>query len=190
MGFISTGDSYNQRCDKALQGLKGIVKIVDDVLIASETFEEHFQGIKALLQRCADSKITLNKKKMMPGRQKVKFDGYLIGVDGIEVDPEKIEAVNRFPTPSSRQDLKTFMGLINQFRQFSHAVTKSSTSLKPLLSTKAQFIWLPEHQKAFEELKKELAKTPSLAHFIPNCETKLETDASRKKGFGFALPQK
>ena len=89
MGFISTGDSYNQRCDKALQGLTGIVKIVDDVLIASETFEEHFQAIKALLQRCADSKITLNKKKMMLGRQKVKFAGYLIGVDGIEVDPEK-----------------------------------------------------------------------------------------------------
>ena len=67
MGFISTGDSYNQRCDKALQGLKGTAKIVDDVLIASETFEEHFQGIKALLQRCADFKITLNKKKMMLG---------------------------------------------------------------------------------------------------------------------------
>ena len=37
MGFISTGDSYNQRSEKALQGLKGIAKIVDDILIASET---------------------------------------------------------------------------------------------------------------------------------------------------------
>ena len=36
----------------------------------------------------------------------------------------------------------------------------------------------------------ELAKSPSLAHFDPNCETRLETDASRKKGFGFALLQK
>ena len=31
MGFISTGDSYNQRSDKALQGLKGIANIVDDI---------------------------------------------------------------------------------------------------------------------------------------------------------------
>ena len=74
---------------------------------------------------------------MMLGRSKVKFAGYMINVEGIEVDLEKIEAVNRFPTPSSRQDLKSFMGLINQFRQFSHAVTKSSNSLNPLLSTKA-----------------------------------------------------
>ena len=82
------------------------------------------------------------------------------------------------------------MGLINQFRQFSHAVTKNSYMLKPLLSTKAQFVWLPEHQKAFDELKVELSKAPSLSHFDPKCETKLETDASRKKGFGYVLLQK
>ena len=145
MEFISTGDSYNQRWDKALSGLNGITKIVDGVLIASETFETHAKDIQALLERCEKSNITLNRKKMMLGRSKVKFAGYLVGKNGIEVDPDKIEAVNRFPTPSTRQDMKSFMGLINQFRQFNHAVTKNSYKLKPLLSTKAQFIWLPEH---------------------------------------------
>ena len=118
---------------------------------------------------------------MMLGRSKIKFAGYLVGTKGIEVDLDKIEAVNKFPTPATRQDLKSFMGLINQFRQFSHAVTKSSYVLKPLLSTKNQYLWLPEHQKCFEELKKELSNPICLAHFDPNLETKLETDASRKK---------
>ena len=62
--------------------------------------------------------------------------------------------------------------------------------LKPLLSTKAQYMWLPEHQNAFTELKEELSKSPCLSHFDPNLETRLETDASRKKGFGYALLQK
>ena len=66
-------------------------------------------------------------------RAKVKFAGFVIGKNGIEVDPDKIEAVNRFPTPATRQDLKSFMGLINQFRQFSQAVTKGSYLLKPPL---------------------------------------------------------
>ena len=127
---------------------------------------------------------------MMLGRAKVKFAGYVIGKNGIEVDPDKIEAVNRFPTPATRQDLKSFMGLINQFRQFGQAVLKGSYLLKPLLSTRNQYIWLSEHQKAFEELKLELAKPNRLAHFDPKLETRLETDASRKKGFGYALLQK
>ena len=73
------------------------------------------------------------------------------------------------------------MGLINQFIQFNQAVTKGSYLLKPLLSTKVQYIWLPDHQKSFEELKKELSSSPSLAHFDQKFETRLETDASRKK---------
>ena len=47
---------------------------------------------------------------MMLGRSKVKFAGYVIGKNGIEVDPDKIEAVKRFPTPATRQDLKKLYG--------------------------------------------------------------------------------
>ena len=190
MGFISTGESYNQRSDKALKGLNNITKIVDDILIASETYEQHVSDIRELMDRCKANHITLNHKKMMLGRKKVKFAGYIISRDGIELDPEQIEAVNRFLTPATRQDLKSFMGLINQFRQFNQAVTKNSYMLKPLLSTKGTYVWLPEHQRAFEELKLELSRSPSLAHFDPALETRLETDASRKKGFGYVLLQK
>ena len=155
MGFISTGDSYNQRRDKALKGLNSITKIVDDILIASETLEQQFEDIQELLKRCKVNQITLNRKKMMLGRQKVKFAGYMVVIEGVELDPNKIEAVNKFPTPATRQDLKSFMGLINQFRQFNQAVTKSSYTLKPLLSTKGQYKWLAEHHKAFDDLKLE-----------------------------------
>ena len=51
-------------------------------------------------------------------------------------------------------------------------------------------MWLPEHRKAFEELKKELSESLSLYHFDPKAETRLETDASRLKRFGYALLQK
>ena len=77
---------------------------------------------------------------MMLGREKVKFAGYIVGKQGIEVDPDKIEAVTKFPTPATRQDPKSFMGLINQFRQFTQAVTKRSYLLKPLLSSKNQYV--------------------------------------------------
>ena len=99
---------------------------------------------------------------MILGRKKVKIAGYDIGQQEIQLNPDKIEAVNGFPTPAKRQDLKSSMGLINQFRQFNQPITKRSYLLKPLLSSKVQYIWLPEHQIAFEDLKKELSVSPSI----------------------------
>ena len=49
MWFISAGDSYNQRCDQALKGSSGITKIVDDVLIASKTYDKHKNDVLVIL---------------------------------------------------------------------------------------------------------------------------------------------
>jgi hypothetical protein len=51
-------------------------------------------------------------------------------------------------------------------------------------------VWTGAHKKAMEEVKKTLTTTPIIAPFDPRAETALETDASRKKGFGYALLQK
>ena len=69
--------------------------------------EQHFEDIQELLKRCKEKQITLNRKKMMLVRQKVKFAGYMVGIEGIELDPDKIQEVNQFPTPSARHDIKT-----------------------------------------------------------------------------------
>ena len=126
------------------------MKIADDILIASETAEQHVDDVRELLKRCKEARITLNRKKMPLGQSEVKFAGYLVGLNGSKVDPDKIEAVNKFPVPATRQDLRSFMGLVNQFRQFNQAVTKCSYKLKPLLSTKGQHIWQEEHDRHSE----------------------------------------
>ena len=85
------------------------------MLMASETMEQHFKDIQELLKRCKENKLHFFLKKMMLGRQKVEFAGYMVE---IEFDTDKIQTVNQFLTPSTGQDLKSFIGLINQFRQF------------------------------------------------------------------------
>ena len=58
MGFISAGDSYIQRWDRALKGVNGIRKIVEDVLIVSERYYRHKSGVLEFLKRCKDHNIT------------------------------------------------------------------------------------------------------------------------------------
>ena len=75
MGSISSGDIYNQKCDKTMGGLDDIIIIVDHVVIASHRYTQHFSDIEALLKRFKDLHITLNIKKIMLVEDHVKFAG-------------------------------------------------------------------------------------------------------------------
>ena len=82
------------------------------------------------------------------------------------------------------------MGLVNHLGGFSDNVSEASLPLRPLLSKKNEFVWLAEHEAAFQKVKEALVDTPVRTSFNPNLETVLETDASKRKGFGYVLRQK
>jgi hypothetical protein len=82
------------------------------------------------------------------------------------------------------------MGLVNQLGQFSYGISAAAGPLRDILKTRNEYVWTGAHKTAMEEVKKILTTTPILAPFDPGAETALETDASRKKGFGYALLQK
>ena len=190
MGFISTGDSYNFRGDLAIDGLERTHKVVDDVLIASRTYEEHIRDVRAFLNRCAEHGITLNPKKFKFAQPSVKFAGYVLSAKGTEADPSKVKAIAEFATPTNITELRSFMGMVNQLASFSPHISATATPLRDLLKTRNNFLWLPEHDKAFAEMKKLLTNSPVLAQFDPSRETRVETDASKLRGLGFSLLQK
>ena len=152
MGFISTGDSYNYRGDEALEGIPRVKKIVDDILIEDSTLEEHIKQVRLVLERCRQHGITLSKSKFKFAKKEVQFAGFIISADKIGVDPAKIKAIGEFPTPSTRTDLRSFMGLANQLGSFCSTLSASATPLRELLKTKNEFRWLPEHDIAFRAM--------------------------------------
>ena len=190
MGFISTGDSYNYRGDLAIDGLEWTHEVVDDVLIASRTYEEHVRDVRAFLNRCAEHDITLNPKKFKFAQSSVKFAGFILSQEGIRADPSKVKAIAEFATPTNISELRSFMGMVNQLGLFSSNISGAATPLRDLLKCKNEFLWLPVHDIAFAEVKDILTSSPVLAQFDPTKETRIETDASRLKGLGFSLLQK
>ena len=81
------------------------------------------------------------------------------------------------------------MGLTNQLGAYSPSIASKAEPLRVLLSSRNQFLWQPEHTKAFNEVKKLLVEPPILHVFDPRAETILEADASRD-GLGFCLRQR
>ena len=101
-----------------------------------------------------------------------------VSEDGIETDPEKIEAVATWPIPECVRDLRSFIGLCSYYRRFVRCFAEVATPLHALTGKYARFEWSEECQLAFEKLKEALTTSSILA--MPSDEGRyvLDTDAS------------
>ena len=189
MGFAATGDAFCLRGDRALQGIQQCVKVVDDILLYDEDFSQHINRVHAVLTRCRSHGITLNRDKFKVAAPSVRFCGFTLSQAGVEADDEKVRAIRDFPTPSNLTDLRSFMGLVNQLSEFTPEIATTAADLRPLLSTKRLFTWLPDHDVAFQRTKEALTSPPVLATYDLGKPVILQTDASRLNGLGYALLQ-
>ena len=189
MGLNASGDEFCLRTDKAIADLPGTRKLVDDILIYAPSHEILLERIIALFKRCQSHGITLSKSKFQYGSE-VKFAGFIVNSTGCKPDPSKVASIRDFPAPKDLTNLRSWFGLINQFAAFGPDIKHALAPMQSLLKPKHKFLWLDEHQKAFELVKEILTKedSPLLRHFDPSLPITLTTDASRT-GLGFILTQ-
>lgn len=188
-GIASISEHYNRRMDEAFAGLSGYRRIVDDVVIYDSDTTQHTDHVRQFLQRCAEKKITLNTDKWQFAQTEVNFAGFTLSAAGYHIDQSITEAVSNFPTPANRTDLRAFFGLTNQLSASTANIAGLLAPLRPLLSTKNEFMWSPELNQAFTTAKQSLTSAPTLSFFDLTKPTRLCTDASRQ-GLGFVLQQK
>ena len=190
MGLVSSGDEFCARTDKALAGIPGVMKLVDDILIVGKDEKEIVQRIRSVFERCDEWGITLAKTKYQFGK-KVKFAGYILTNEGVSPDPEKVAAIKNFPTPQNHTDVRSWFGLTNRFSEFVPDLKVAMEPLKGLQSAKNAFVWTPEHENSMKLTKEIITKEngPVRRHFDPSLPVELYTDASRK-GVGYILTQR
>ena len=173
---------------------------IDDIIIFSSSFEEHLQRLEAVFQRLKKAGLKLKPSKCHLFHEKVKYLGHIISSDGIETDPSKIEALKHWPTPSSVQDMRRFLGFAGYYRRFVSNFAQISRPLHDLLkgdipSKRCQrkqpeipFHWCPVHQESFDHIIDLLCHTPVLSFADYSKPFVLHTDAS-KTGLGAVLYQ-
>ena len=189
MGCCATNDEFVKRTDVMFAPVKNLLKCIDDLLVAQVDEEVFLDRIREVLEICRNHGITLSRKKMQTGRR-VLFAGYIISDKGIEADPAKLAAIRDFQTPSSRTELKSFMGLAVQITSFQPDQAHILSPFAGLLKAKSAWCWLPEHTEALKKAKEVITAPPILSFFDPKRPTILLTDAARiEGGLGFALTQ-
>ena len=139
MALTSSGDEFCARTDKALAGIPGVFKLVDDILMFGDSMEQLLDLVKAVSKCCKEHGIILSNTKYQVAN-KVKFAGYLVSDKGRRPDPDKVATISQFPIPENLTDLRSFLGLTNQFSDFSHDLRHAMEPMKGLFSKKNAFV--------------------------------------------------
>lgn len=179
-GLKNAPMSFQMLMTKVLGSMnwKQALCFIDDILVFSQTFEQHLAHLDLLFQKLRDANLTLKPEKCHFALEKVKYLGHILSKNGIQVDKEKTKAVDEFPVPTNQRSLRSFLGLCNYYRKFVFKYSQIAAPLNELLQKDRKFIWDSKHQLAFDTLKHSLVTAPMIHYPDMNKTFILTTDAS------------
>lgn len=91
---------------------------LDDIVVATDTFAEHFDVLKKIATRLTEAGLTISVEKSRFCMRSLKYLGYVVSEKGISPDPEKIESVVHYPVPKCIKDVRRLLGLVGWYRRF------------------------------------------------------------------------
>jgi hypothetical protein len=154
------------------------IAYLDDILIYSEDAESHERHVNMVLERLRAAKLQVDIKKSEFHVTRTKYLGYILTNKGIEVDSDKVEALRNWERPTTVTGVKSFLGFTGFYRQFVAEFSRIAKPLIALQSPAVPFVWTEDCETSFQRLKSALLAIPTLCHFTPEYDTKVETDAS------------
>ena len=189
-GLTCAPSVFQRLMDLVLCGLtyETCLVYVDDIIVFSRDFDSHVEHLREIFDRLKKADLKLHIKKCCLFQQRVSFLGHILTESGIEVQPDKVEAVQNWPTPRNLTELRSFVGLCSYYRRFIAGFADIAAPLHDLTKKHASFRWGPEQDRAFNELKQRLISAPILGMPRDEGTYYLDTDASNL-GLGAVLSQ-
>ena len=105
---------------------------------------------------------------------------------GYTVDEHLVQALQKFPVPTNRTDVRSICGLAQQFEAIFPELSEWLAPIRALLSPKADFVWSSSQASAFSKVIQRLSSPRVLASFDPGKPLRLETDDAQSRGLGIA----
>nr|GFC58778.1 reverse transcriptase [Tanacetum cinerariifolium] len=136
---------------------KFVIVFIDDILVFSKSKEEHEDHLRTVLQilRQENSEV-------------------------ITMDPAKVEAITKWPRPTSVTEVYSFPGLASYYRRFVEGFSRLALPLTKLMRKGEKFVWNEEREKSFEELKQRLDSAHVLTLPSGSGGFQIYSDASKK----------
>ncbi|XP_057808622.1 uncharacterized mitochondrial protein AtMg00860-like [Salvia miltiorrhiza] len=141
---------------------KFVVVFIDDILVYSRNEEEHREHLRTALQTLRDECLYAKFSKCEFWLKEVTFLGHIVSSEGIKVDPAKVEAVQGWRSPTTPNEIRSFLGLAGYYRRFIEGFSKIARPMTQLLRKGIKYNWTNECEESFQLLKEKLTTAPVL----------------------------
>ena len=118
---------------------------LNDIIIATEIFEEHQKWQEVVLTKIRDAQLTVNWKKCEFGCSRVRYLGYLLDQEGLRPDPERITPILEYQAPKTKRQLRRFLGIVGWYSRFIEKESEIRLPLLQLLKKTQVWKWSIEH---------------------------------------------
>src|SRR4051812_9375255 len=163
-GLKNAGATYQRAMTTLFHDMmhKEIEVYVDDMIAKSQSEEGHLTHLQKLFERLKKFNLRLNPNKCMFGVRSGKLLGFIVSQRGIEVDPDKVKAIQEMPVPRTEKEVRGFLGRLNYISRFISHLTATCEPIFKLLRKDQPIKWNGDCQVAFETIKRYLQEPPIL----------------------------
>ena len=151
---------------------------LDDIMIYTRRGENHEKTVCEILEILKKHTLWLKPEKCEFSRKEVEYLGLLISHNQIRMDPTKVEAITKWPSPRNVTELQRFIGFANFYRRFINQFSSITRPLHELTKNDTPFIWSDKCEESFDRLKNMFTTAPILSIADPYRPFILECDCS------------
>ena len=172
--------SQFQKCLAILfDGVDCVQNFVDDCIVASDSYEQHAEDVKLVIDKLTSVNLIINPDKCVWFQHSVRLLGFVVNTTGTKVDRQKLTNVDNWPIPKTYKQIQQFMGLINYFREYIPMISRVAEPITRLSNVaNVEEIWTDEQMKSFIALKQILQSNLVLHYPDLAKEFYVATDAS------------
>ena len=196
-GISDAPAGFQRIINHVLSGLVDVRAFLDDILIYTESEEQHVSQLRSVFSRLANAQLSIKLSKCTFFQSSLKFLGHIVSDQGLKPDPAKVAAIKSIPVPTTVKQLQSFLGMTNYYRKFVSQYSEHALPLTSLVKGKnikgkkssPTITWNDEADKAFNYLKTKLSEDIILQYPDFSKPFELACDAS-DYCFGGSLSQR
>ena len=191
-GLKSASATFQRLMDIVLAPCHGYASsYIDDITVYSDSWESHLQHLHRVLECLADAGLTAKPRKCLLGATSCDLLGHTIGNGQVTLQEAKIKAIADFPRPSTKKQIRAFLGLAGYYRRFVPHFSDKAAALTDCTRQQHpdKITWSAPLETSFQSLKAALSSQPVLHCPEENLQFVLQTDASAR-GVGAVLSQR
>ncbi|KAL0183738.1 hypothetical protein M9458_019434, partial [Cirrhinus mrigala] len=172
-GLVNSPSIFQSFINDVFRDMLGrwVIIYMDDILVFSDSLKSHISHVRKVLQRLISHHLFAKAEKCEFHQTATTFLGYVVSSEGVAMDDSKVQAVLRWPQPSTLKELQRFLGFSNFYRRF---IRNFSSVAAPLTSMVRKGVkrlsWSPAAVQAFKVLKESFTTAPILHHPDPERE--------------------